>query len=155
VTRPLAAIQVIVDMSAAADREAGEMSLARSRGRTAEVEESFRTLCCELRVIARAIEALPAELRASQPRVPWREMARLPDMLERPGFRPDGKIIRKSVERPLFELRRAAIRLRFYLVAEERRALGRERYSLSGISHRNFGETPAVDGGGEEGMPGE
>lgn len=121
-TRPVTAAAVIVFMSAVAREEAIELS---RRAPEADKRASFGNLCGQLRVIAQAIESLPPGLIDSQPRVPWREMTRLPDMLERPGLRPDPMIIIRSLRDPLYELERGARRLRFYLLAQERTSRGR------------------------------
>jgi SAM-dependent methyltransferase len=122
VTRPATAAAIIAFMSAVAREESIELSR-----RIPEKDEraAFGRLCGQLRAIAQAVESLPPGLIDSQPGVPWREMIRLPDILERPGFRPDGVIICQSLRDPLCELEVAATRLRFYLVEQERRSRGR------------------------------
>lgn len=62
-------------------------------------------------VIGEAVKALPSDLLARQPQVPWREIARLRDLLAHHYYRVDALVIRRTVETPLIELRDAAARL--------------------------------------------
>jgi uncharacterized protein with HEPN domain len=54
---------------------------------------------------------LPAELLASQPQVPWRQIARLRDLLAHHYYRVDAKVIRRTVETPMAQLRDAVATL--------------------------------------------
>jgi uncharacterized protein with HEPN domain len=55
-------------------------------------------------VIGEAAKALPGELLALQPNVPWREIARLRDLLAHHYYRVDAQVIRRTVEAPLDQL---------------------------------------------------
>lgn len=59
-------------------------------------------------MIGEAVKALPSDLLARQPQVPWREIARLRDLLAHHYYRVDALVIRRTVETPLSELRDAA-----------------------------------------------
>jgi uncharacterized protein with HEPN domain len=73
---------------------------------------SWPSTLYRLVVIGEAVKALPAELLARQPQVPWQEIARLRDLLAHHYYRVDAQIIRRTVETPLSELREAVARLR-------------------------------------------
>jgi uncharacterized protein with HEPN domain len=68
-------------------------------------------LLYRLLVIGEAVKALPPDLLARQPQVPWREIARLRDLLAHHYYRVDALVIRRTVEAPLTELRDAVTRL--------------------------------------------
>ena len=89
---------------------------ALERAETGDAEEeaqlAFDALLYRLVVIGEAVKALPADLLARQPQVPWQEIARLRDLLAHHYYRVDAQIIRRTVEAPLNELREAVARLR-------------------------------------------
>jgi len=55
-------------------------------------------------VIGEAVKALPADLLASQPQVPRREIAKLRDLLAHHYYRVDAQVIRRTVEAPMEQL---------------------------------------------------
>ena len=65
-----------------------------------EAQLAFDALLYRLVVIGEAVKALPADLLARQPLVPWREVARLRDLLAHHYYRVDAQIIRRTVEAP-------------------------------------------------------
>ena len=69
-----------------------------------EAQLAFDALLYRLLVIGEAVKALPAELLALQPNVPWREIARLRDLLAHHYYRVDAHVIRRTVEAPLEQL---------------------------------------------------
>jgi uncharacterized protein with HEPN domain len=68
-------------------------------------------LLYRLLVIGEAVKALPPELLALQPQIPWREIGRLRDLLAHHYYRVDARVIRRTVEAPLSELRGAVAQL--------------------------------------------
>ena len=76
-----------------------------------QAQLAFDALLYRLLVIGEAVKALPEELLASQPRVPWREIARLRDLLAHHYYRVDAQVIRRTVEAPLDQLTAAVAEL--------------------------------------------
>jgi uncharacterized protein with HEPN domain len=72
---------------------------------------AFQMLCGHLMAIAYAIGELPRDLLDHEPGFPWRELARLPDLLGRPDFHADARVIWRTLDVPLRQLRVAAQRL--------------------------------------------
>lgn len=72
---------------------------------------AFDALLYRLVVIGEAVKALPAELLALQPQVPWREIAKLRDLLAHHYYRVDAQVIRRTVEAPMEQLRSAVVKL--------------------------------------------
>jgi uncharacterized protein with HEPN domain len=105
----------LADIDDAAQRVSRAV-LALERAETGDAEEdaqlAFDALLYRLVVIGEAVKALPADLLARQPEVPWQDIARLRDLLAHHYYRVDAQIIRRTVEMPLSELREAVARLR-------------------------------------------
>lgn len=76
-----------------------------------EAQLAFDALLYRLLVIGEAVKALPDELLALQPAVPWREIARLRDLLAHHYYRVDALVIRRTVETPLDQLTTAVAQL--------------------------------------------
>jgi len=72
---------------------------------------AFDALLYRLVVIGEAVKTLPAELLALQPQVPWREIAKLRDLLAHHYYRVDAQVIRRTVEAPMEQLRDAVAKL--------------------------------------------
>ena len=72
---------------------------------------AFDALMYRLVVIGEAVKTLPAELLALQPQVPWREIAKLRDLLAHHYYRVDAQVIRRTVEAPMEQLRDAVAKL--------------------------------------------
>ena len=72
---------------------------------------AFDALLYRLLVIGEAVKSLPADVLEQEPKVPWREVARLRDLLAHHYYRIDPQIIRRTVDAPLRELQAAAQRL--------------------------------------------
>jgi uncharacterized protein with HEPN domain len=68
-------------------------------------------LLYRLLVIGEAVKALPTDLLVSQPGVPWKEIARLRDLLAHHYYRVDAQVIRRTVEAPLDQLRATVAQL--------------------------------------------
>jgi uncharacterized protein with HEPN domain len=104
----------LLDIWDAADgvRRAVE-ALERAEDEEAEdaAQLAFDALLYRLVIIGEAVKALPAELLALQPQVPWREIARLRDLLAHHYYRVDARIIRRTVEAPMQQLRDAVTQL--------------------------------------------
>ena len=71
----------------------------------------FDAVRIRLLEIGEAVKALPAELLASEPTIPWREIARMRDNLAHRYFDTNHAIIQATVEHDLPELDRAVIRM--------------------------------------------
>jgi uncharacterized protein with HEPN domain len=69
-----------------------------------EAQLAFDALLYRLLVIGEAVKALPDEMLALQQDVPWREIARLRDLLAHHYYRVDAQVIRRTVEAPLDQL---------------------------------------------------
>lgn len=106
--------QRLTDISEAVDGvRAAVQALQRAESEKAEdaAQLAFDALLYRLVVIGEAVKALPAELLASQPQVPWREIAKLRDLLAHHYYRVDSQVIRRTVEEPMEELRDAVANL--------------------------------------------
>jgi uncharacterized protein with HEPN domain len=104
----------LADIGAAAERVSRAveaMERAEAGGSEDEAQLAFDALLYRLVVIGEAVKALPADLLARQPQIPWQEIARLRDLLAHHYYRVDAQIIRRTVETPLSELRDAVARL--------------------------------------------
>ena len=97
----------LVDISNASDgvRRAVE-ALERAEAEKAEdaAQLAFDALLYRLVVIGEAVKALPADLLAAHPQVPWREIAKLRDLLAHHYYRVDAQVIRRTVEAPMEQL---------------------------------------------------
>jgi uncharacterized protein with HEPN domain len=101
-------------MSTAADgvrRALQALDQAEAVGAGDEAQLAFDALLYRLVVIGEAVKALPDELLATQPQVPWREIARLRDLLAHHYYRLDVQIIRRTVDAPMEQLRVAVAQL--------------------------------------------
>ena len=101
----------IQESAARAQRAVDAMEQARASGDDDEELMAFDALLYRLLVIGEAVKALPPELLDREPKVPWREVARLRDLLAHHYYRVDPQIIRRTVDAPLQELQVAAGRL--------------------------------------------
>ena len=84
---------------------------AEAEGAEDAAQLAFDALLYRLVVIGEAVKALPAELLASQPQVPWREIAKLRDLLAHHYYRVDAQVIRRTVETPMEQLSDAVTNL--------------------------------------------
>lgn len=97
----------LADISAAADgvrRAVHALELAEAEGDRDAAQLAFDALLYRLLVIGEAVKALPAEQLASQPQIPWREIAKLRDLLAHQYYRVDANIIRRTVDAPMEQL---------------------------------------------------
>lgn len=104
----------LTDISEAAERVIRAVAMleqAEADGRDDEAQLAFDALLYRLVVIGEAVKALPEDLRARQPQIPWREIARLRDLLAHHYYRVDARVIRRTVESPLTDLQRAVIQM--------------------------------------------
>jgi uncharacterized protein with HEPN domain len=104
----------LADIKDAADgvqRAVEALELAESQQADDAAQLAFDALLYRLVVIGEAVKAMPAELLASQPQVPWREIARLRDLLAHHYYRVDVQVIRRTVEAPMEQLRDAVANL--------------------------------------------
>jgi uncharacterized protein with HEPN domain len=102
------------DISEAAEgvrRAVQALERAEGGGAEDEAQLAFDALLYRLLVIGEAVKALPAELLASQPQVPWSEIAKLRDLLAHHYYRVDAQIIRRTVDAPMEQLRHAVAEL--------------------------------------------
>jgi uncharacterized protein with HEPN domain len=72
----------------------------------------FDAVRIRLLEIGEAVKALPAELLAGEPTIPWREIARMRDNLAHRYFDTSHAIVQATVEHDLPELDRAVARTR-------------------------------------------
>jgi uncharacterized protein with HEPN domain len=101
----------IQESAARAQRAVDAMEQAHASGDDDEEMMAFDALLYRLLVIGEAVKALPAELLDREPDVPWREVARLRDLLAHHYYRVDPQIIRRTVDAPLRDLPTAARRM--------------------------------------------
>jgi len=101
----------IQESAARAQRAVDAMEQAHASGDDDEEMMAFDALLYRLLVIGEAVKALPAELLDREPDVPWREVARLRDLLAHHYYRVDPQIIRRTVDAPLRDLQTAARRM--------------------------------------------
>ena len=101
-----------ISEAAAGVRKAVE-ALERTEADEAEEEAqlAFDALLYRLLVIGEAVKALPEKLLALKTDVPWREIARLRDLLAPHYYRVDAQVIRRTVEAPLDQLTAAVSEL--------------------------------------------
>ncbi len=94
-----------ISEAAAGARKALE-ALDRAEADSADdqAQLAFDALLYRLLVIGEAVKPLPVEVLVKQPDVPWREIARLRDLLAHHYYRVDAHVIRRTVEAPLDEL---------------------------------------------------
>ena len=78
----------------------------------------FDAVRIRLLEIGEAVKALPADLIASEPTIPWREIARMRDNLAHRYFDTSHAIIHGTVEHDLPELDRAVTRMRTQSTSE-------------------------------------
>lgn len=102
-----------------AARAVSALEQAEAAGAEDEAQLAFDALLYRLLVIGEAVKALPADLLERQPQVPWREIARLRDLLAHHYYRVDAQVIRRTVETPLLELQNAVSQL---LASEDEQA---------------------------------
>jgi uncharacterized protein with HEPN domain len=101
----------IQESAARAQRAVDAMERARASRDDDEEVMAFDALLYRLLVIGEAVKALPPALLDLEQTVPWREIARLRDLLAHHYYRVDPQIIRRTVDTPLLDLRAAAHRL--------------------------------------------
>jgi uncharacterized protein with HEPN domain len=100
--------QRLADICEAAERvnrAAEALERAEADGSEDEAQLAFDALLYRLVVIGEAVKALPKELLTQHARVPWREIARLRDLLAHHYYRVDSQVIRRTIETPLSELK--------------------------------------------------
>lgn len=68
---------------------------------------AFHAILYNLIVIGEATKGLDAEVRLRHPAVPWREVARMRDLLAHHYFRVRSDVVRATIDAPLTVLRRA------------------------------------------------
>jgi uncharacterized protein with HEPN domain len=107
----------ISDAAGQVGRAVEALERAEANGDSEEAQLAFDALLYRLVVIGEAVKALPASLLDQQPQIPWREIARLRDLLAHHYYRVDAQVIRRTVESPMADLRNAVAQL----VAEEQR----------------------------------
>lgn len=104
----------LADIADAARRiSVAETALESAEG-TGSVEQAamaLDALLYRLLVIGEAVKALPDDILADEPKVPWSSIARLRDLLAHHYFRVDSQIIRPTIDAPLGQLVAAVERL--------------------------------------------
>lgn len=101
-----------ISEAAAGVRKAVEvLERAEASDAQEEAQLAFDALLYRLLVIGEAVKALPEELLGLQPDVPWREIARLRDLLAHHYYRVDAQVVRRTVEAPLEQLAAAVAEL--------------------------------------------
>jgi uncharacterized protein with HEPN domain len=91
--------------AAAAVRKATEaIERAEADSSEDEAQLAFDALLYRLLIIGEAVKALPTDVTLLQPDVPWKEIARLRDLLAHHYYRVDAQVIRRTVEAPLDQL---------------------------------------------------
>jgi uncharacterized protein with HEPN domain len=101
-----------ISEAAAGVRQAvGALERAEASNAQEDAQLAFDALLYRLLIIGEAVKALPDELLALQPKVPWREIARLRDLLAHHYYRVDAQLIRRTVETPLDQLTAAVAEL--------------------------------------------
>lgn len=101
----------IRNAAARAQRAVNAMERASAAGDDDEEQMAFDALLYRLLVIGEAVKSLPTDLLDREPKVPWREVSRLRDLLAHHYYRVDPQIIRRTVDAPLQDLQAAARRL--------------------------------------------
>jgi uncharacterized protein with HEPN domain len=102
-----------------AQRAVGALQQAAASGDDDAAQLAFDALLYRLLVIGEAVKSLPAALLSLEPKVPWREISRLRDLLAHHYYRVDPQIIRRTVDAPLRDLQTATQRLLDKLPADE------------------------------------
>lgn len=105
----------ISDAAAQVGKAVEVLERAEADGNEDGAQLAFDALLYRLVVIGEAVKALPAYLLDQHPQVPWREIAKLRDLLAHHYYRADARVIRHTVESPMTDLRNAVAQL----IAEE------------------------------------
>jgi uncharacterized protein with HEPN domain len=104
----------LTDISDAADgvrRAVQALEQAETEKAEDAAQLAFDALLYRLVVIGEAVKTLPAELLALQPQVPWREIAKLRDLLAHHYYSVDAQVISRTIEAPMEQLRDAVAKL--------------------------------------------
>jgi uncharacterized protein with HEPN domain len=105
----------ISDAAAQVGKAVEALERAEADGDDDDARLAFDALLYRLVVIGEAVKALPAYLLDQHPQIPWREIAKLRDLLAHHYYRVDAQVIRRTVESPMTDLRNAVAQL----IAEE------------------------------------
>lgn len=85
------------------------------RAETADDAEGTRValdaILYNLVVIGEAVNALPAQITAAEPNVPWRDVVDMRNFLSHEYFRVLTEVVRRTIDQPLDELKKACTRL--------------------------------------------
>ncbi len=101
----------ILDAAERVSRATEALERAEADNKADEAQLAFDALLYRLVVIGEAVKSLPEDLLARQAQVPWREIARLRDLLAHHYYRVEAHVIRRTVETPLSELKAAVTQL--------------------------------------------
>jgi uncharacterized protein with HEPN domain len=108
VSQRLRDILTAVDRIKSAERQLSGADQARDE---AGAEVAFDAVLYNLVVIGEAVNALPAEITAQEPDVPWRDIVDMRNFLSHEYFRVLADVVRRTLDEPLEQLRAACHRL--------------------------------------------
>jgi uncharacterized protein with HEPN domain len=77
----------------------------------AGINVAFDAILYNLVVIGEAVNALPSELIANRPEIPWRDVVDMRNFLSHEYFRVQAEVVRQTIDEPLDQLRRACEQL--------------------------------------------
>jgi uncharacterized protein with HEPN domain len=108
VSQRLRDILSAVDRIKSAERQ---LSGAGQTSDEAAAEVAFDAVLYNLVVIGEAVDALPAEITAQEPDVPWRDIVDMRNFLSHEYFRVLAEVVRRTLDEPLEQLSAACHRL--------------------------------------------
>lgn len=89
-----------------------QLTAADEAGDETAAQVAHDAVLYNLVVIGEAVNALPPELTAQEPNVPWRDIVDMRNFLSHEYFRVLADVVRRTIDEPLEELRAASQRLR-------------------------------------------
>jgi uncharacterized protein with HEPN domain len=108
VSQRLGDILSAVDRIKSAERQ---LSGAGQTSDEAAAEVAFDAVLYNLVVIGEAVNALPAEITAQEPDVPWRDIVDMRNFLSHEYFRVLAEVVRRTLDEPLEQLSATCHRL--------------------------------------------
>lgn len=108
VSQRLRDILSAVDRIKSAERQ---LSGAGQTSDEAAAEVAFDAVLYNLVVIGEAVNALPAEITAQEPDVPWRDIVDMRNFLSHEYFRVLAEVVRRTLDEPLEQLSATCHRL--------------------------------------------
>lgn len=101
-----------------------QLSAADAAGDEGGAQVAYDAVLYNLVVIGEAVNALPDEIVAREPDVPWRDIVDMRNFLSHEYFRVLAEVVRRTIDEPLEQLRTACQRLLAALAPDGRGSIG-------------------------------